>query len=46
MTDYVRGWMEADEAIQHKLPGYRDFSQGDTDWDRGWNARIEQESKR
>jgi hypothetical protein len=40
MDDYTAGWLAADEAIQFKLPGHKDFSQGDSEWDRGWNARI------
>lgn len=43
--EYTRGWEEADEAIHHKLPGHKDFSQGDHDWDRGWNTRLEQEEE-
>jgi hypothetical protein len=35
MDEYTQGWIDADEAIQHKLSGYRDYSQGNTDWDKG-----------
>jgi hypothetical protein len=41
MDNYTIGWLDADEAIQHNLPGCKDYSQGDTDWDKGWNNRIE-----
>ena len=41
--DYLRGWEAADEAIKHSLPGCKDFSQGYTPWDTGWNYRINQE---
>jgi hypothetical protein len=41
--EYTRGWRDAHEAItQRKVV---DYSQGDTDWDRGWNHRLEQEDK-
>lgn len=43
MDDFTRGWEDADEAIKNRLPGYRDYSQGMSDWDRGWNARIDLE---
>ena len=43
MDEYTRGFQDADEAIRHKLPGHRDFSQGTGEWDRGWNARVERE---
>jgi len=40
MDAYTQGWHDADEAIQHKLPGYQDYSQGTSEWDLGWNARM------
>lgn len=40
------GWKAAEEAIIHRLPGHKDYSQGDTPWDDGWNARIEQEKRK
>jgi primosomal protein N' len=39
-TAFQEGWDEADEAIKHQLPGYKDFSQGETEWDKGWNSRL------
>ena len=39
--DYTQGWMDADEAIRYNLPGCNDYSQGLTDWDKGWNARMD-----
>lgn len=45
MDDFTRGYMDADEAIRYKLPGYRDYSQGNTEWDKGWNKRIEESKK-
>lgn len=37
---YTMGWKDADLAIRACLPGHRTCSQGDTEWDRGWNARV------
>lgn len=45
-VQYTTGWKAADEAIQYKLCGYQDYSQGLMDWDRGWNARQDQERER
>ncbi len=42
-NDYLYGWTCADEAIRYKLPGYQDYSQGLTEWDKGWNARLDTE---
>lgn len=42
--EYTRGWFDADRAITLGLSG-QDLSQGDTEWDRGWNTRIEMEKK-
>jgi hypothetical protein len=43
---YTKGWQDADEAIRYKLPGYQSYSQGTTDWDKGWNARLDKDSPR
>lgn len=43
--NFTAGWVDANEAIKHHLPGYRDFSQGDTAWDRGWNARMSEPTR-
>ena len=42
MDEYALGWLAADEAIRLNLLG-QDYSQGDTKWDRGWNARLDQQ---
>lgn len=42
-ADYLTGWTESDEAIRNSLPGAMSRSQGNTDWDRGWNARIDKQ---
>jgi prepilin-type N-terminal cleavage/methylation domain-containing protein len=39
--DYTLGWKEADDAIKHDLPGAKDYSQGTSMWDLGWNSRID-----
>jgi hypothetical protein len=44
--EYARGWAESDEAIKHRLAGWMTYSQGESDWDRGWNERIVQEVDR
>jgi hypothetical protein len=45
MDEFTEGWAAADEAIKFQLPGYQDLSSGDTDWDRGWNARMIKEKE-
>lgn len=44
--DFTRGYLEANEAIENKLPGYQDYSQGESEWDKGWNARLEIEQSK
>jgi hypothetical protein len=49
LDNYTKGWADADEQIRRKLNGERvtglDYSQGDSDWDKGWNARLDLENK-
>lgn len=49
VDEFTQGWIDADEQIQRKLKGERitglDYSQGNTKWDNGWNARLEMGDK-
>ena len=38
---YTAGWLAAEAAHRAGLDVQTHASQGDTDWDRGWNAYIE-----
>ena len=40
---FTHGWIDADYAIKHKCLGHKDYSQGQGDWDKGWNARLDEE---
>lgn len=42
LDDYTLGWWRAHYAIQEGRSV--DYSQGDAEWDKGWNARLDIEN--
>lgn len=43
MDEYAQGWIAADDALRDGDCYGLDYSQGTSEWDRGWNDRLAQE---